>query len=357
MAGSAYAADWNFYGSARVSTFWKDVDVDGGDDPDTQFEEGLQGNARIGANVKVSDELTGRFEYGSGGNGETANVRHLYGEWDFGAGKLLVGKTYTPLNLLGSNQVYLDDGALEGYGGDLYAGRLAQIKLTFGDFQIAFVEGDNVFVNYVADNPATPVDEEAFNETDGDQDIMPAIHLSYALTVDNFVFTMAGGFHQFDIDNGTVDDDVTSWALGLDVAATFGAFYVTAQVNGGTNMGNLTLIDVTGEISKAAAGAGYAAVVGNEVVDNDAMGGRICVGYTFNEMFGVEVGYGYQQTEYDVNDSDEIESQSYYIQFPITLAPGVQVIPEVGVVDYSMDDFGEEQEEITYFGAKWQINF
>ena len=27
MAGSAYAADWNFYGSARVSTFWYDVDV------------------------------------------------------------------------------------------------------------------------------------------------------------------------------------------------------------------------------------------------------------------------------------------------------------------------------------------
>ncbi|MGD9825120.1 MAG: hypothetical protein AB7U36_12155, partial [Desulfobacter sp.] len=75
MMGSAYAAEWNFYGSARLATFWDDTDIISGDDGNTQYSEYLQVNSRIGANVKVSDELTGRFEYGaSGGN---ANIRLL----------------------------------------------------------------------------------------------------------------------------------------------------------------------------------------------------------------------------------------------------------------------------------------
>lgn len=346
MAGSAYAAEWNFYGSARVSTFWSDTDADGVkldelDDylEDVQFTEELQSNARIGANVKVSDELTGRFEYGAAGG--RANVRLLYGEWDFGAGKLLVGKDYVPMYLTGSNQVVGNDAALSGWG-EIDGSRQAQIKMTFGDFQIAFVENNT---NYGA----------GFNNTtDAFVDVViPMIQLQYALTFDNFVITMAGGYQTFDVDNGIADDDVTSWGLGLDVAATFGALSVTAQVNGGTNVGNIYNINVSDLVS----GSGYAAVVGNEVIDNDAMGGRIAVAYTINEMLGVEVGYGYQQTEFDVSGSEKDKVQSYYVQLPITLAPGVHIVPEVGVVDYKDNMFGDDESETTYFGAKWQINF
>ena len=351
MAGSAYAADWNFYGSARVSTFWSDTDVDGVDEisdiddylEDVQYNQQLQTNARIGATVKVSDELTGRFEYGaSGGN---ANVRLLYGEWDFGAGKLLVGKDYVPMYLTGSNQVVDNDAALSGWG-EIDGSRQAQIKLTFGGFQIAFVENNTNY--YGTDDELDAIDSNV-------DVVMPMIQAQYALTYDNWVFTLAGGYQTFDVDDGDIDDDVTSWGLGLDVAATFGAFNVTVQVNGGTNVGNIYNIDV----SSLAFGAGYAGIDDGKIIDNDAMGGRIAIGYTFNEMFGVEIGYGYQQTEFDMSGSEEDEVQSYYIQFPITLAPGVHVVPEVGVVDY-MDNFlgnDDGEGETTYFGAKWQINF
>jgi len=50
-----------------------------------------------------------------------------------------------------------------------------------------------------------------------------------------------------------------------------------------------------------------------------------------------------------VNDSDEV--QSYYLNMPITLAEGVSIVPEIGVVDYNESG----QDEITYGGAKWQI--
>jgi hypothetical protein len=252
--------------------------------------------------------------------------------------------------LTGSNQVVGNDAALSGWG-EVDGSRRAQIKLTFGDFQVAFVE-NNTSYNYapaVTSNLSEITEgEDAFVDV-----VIPMIQLQYALTFDNVVITMAGGFQNFDVDDGTVDDCVTSWGLGLDVAATFGAFSVTGQVNGGTNVGNLYNINV----STFDVGSGYAGVVGNEVIDNDAMGGRIAAGYTFNEMLGVEVGYGYQLTEFDVSNSEKDEVQSYYIQLPITLAPGVHIVPEVGVVDYMDDANGEDESETTYFGAKWQINF
>ena len=62
----AMAVDWNFYGSARMATFW--VDDDPGDpapgetNPDLETSDlqwDLQGNARIGATVKTSDQIGG----------------------------------------------------------------------------------------------------------------------------------------------------------------------------------------------------------------------------------------------------------------------------------------------------------
>ncbi|NWH04574.1 hypothetical protein [Desulfobacter latus] len=347
MAGSAYAADWNFYGNARINTFWTDTDRENAPDPDTQFNEYLISISRIGAHVKVSDELTGRFEYGAGGG--NANIRLLYGEWDFGAGKLLIGQDWEPLNLTGSSQVYMQESALEGFGGEMAAVRAPQIKLTFGGLQVAFVQNEDTNVNDI-NGVGTTTDF-----------VIPKLEVKYAYTVDNWKFTMAGGYQTFDVNIGAVDEDVTSWGLGLDVAATFGAFSFSAQVNGGSNVGNIWLIDVDDGVNNTI-GNGYALVWNNNVIDNDAIGGRLVVAYTFNEMLGVEVGYGYQETEYDASiingvNIEKDDSQSYYIQFPITLAPGVFVVPELGVVDFKDRWDGLDEDKLTYFGAKWQINF
>ena len=92
---------------------------------------GLQGNSRIGAAVKVSDALSGRFEYGaSNGN---ANIRHLYGVWNFGAGSLLVGQHDGPLRHPGSDQVYAGDAGLGGWG-EMSSPRKAQLKLMIDTF-------------------------------------------------------------------------------------------------------------------------------------------------------------------------------------------------------------------------------
>ena len=70
-----------------------------------------------------------------------------------------------------------------------------------------------------------------------------------------------------------------------------------------------------------------------------------------NEYFTVEAGFGYVETEYDDESSEDVIA--YYLQTPVTISPGVVVVPEIGVIDYQENN----QDEITYFGAKWQINF
>jgi hypothetical protein len=142
LAAPVMAAEWNMYGSARMATFWVDYDAEdvsteglsadeiaevadalgvsvatinalGRDDEGLQHA--LQGNSRIGANVKVSDQIGGRFEFGV--NEASVTSRQLYGTYNFGSGKLLVGQTYTPVSsFFYSNSVFGDDGDLLGVG-------------------------------------------------------------------------------------------------------------------------------------------------------------------------------------------------------------------------------------------------
>jgi hypothetical protein len=315
ITSSAYAADWNFYGSARIQTFITDTEVNGTDISEDIFDETMQGNSRIGAKVKVSDELTGRFEYGTG-----VNVRVLYGEWNFGAGSFLVGQTYTPLNLFYSNQVYGGDTDLLAYGG-VYSGRNAMLRLKFGDFQIAAVD------------PATT----------GASDVtVPAIEAKYSLSLGVLKLAIAGGYQTYEVAVGDVD----TWVVALGGSANFGAAYVNAQVYTGQNAGSMMWID-TGD------GTGGTAVVGaTEVIDNDNLGWLLVAGYKVNDMFSLEAGYGWAEAELDgAADSDEVSS--YYIQATVGLAPGVFFVPEIGVIDF--DEDGQTQN--TYYGVKWQINF
>jgi len=107
FAAPAMAADWSFYGSARVSTFYVDRDYgDGvsasGQDDDQATQWFFQSNSRLGAKVKA-DKVTGRIELalGKGGDGgDTAvTTRLAYGIWKFSDNAFLkVGKDNSPLS-------------------------------------------------------------------------------------------------------------------------------------------------------------------------------------------------------------------------------------------------------------------
>ena len=335
MTGSAYAAKWDFYGSARLGAFWSDTDEISGADNDVQYSEYLQSNARVGAKVIVSDELTGRFEYGaSGGN---ANIRLLYGQWDFGPGKLTVGQDYAPMSWLWSNQVFASDNDLLAQGA-VYSHRAPQLRLDFGGFKIAFL------------NPDTTVNNNGVGCTADKQVILPAIEIGYTLDLDMLVLDFGAGYSTFEATVGAEEEDVNTYVLALGAQYNMAGFFMKGDVYYGENAGNLLWISVNGD---RLVNDGFAEIVGGELRDNECIGFMLVAGYKINDIFTVEAGYGYTQTELDFDGSEDDESATYYINTTINLAPGVFVVPEIGFFDGKEDG----DTETFYYGMKWQINF
>lgn len=334
MATSAYAADWNFYGSARVEHWWTETDTINTGTTVDQLTTGLVGNGRIGAKVKVSDELAGRFEYS-----DSVGLRLLYGTWNFGAGSLTVGQDYGPVYIGYSSQVALGDANMLATGA-AYSSRVAQIKLTFGGFEIAAV------------SPSTGTDGAAVTSTEVS---MPAIEAAYTMDINNVSIKLAGGYQTYEATSGGRVYDIGSYVVAAGAKATMGPFWVAGNLMAGENIGNLISCDTdnTNVYNKGTTtNNGYATINATSVSDNEAFGYQLVVGYMLNEMFSFEAGYGAITTELDNTNVDD-DASTYYVQAKVTLAPGVYVIPEVGVFD------GEETNdfETTYYGVRWQINF
>jgi len=321
----AVSADWSFYGSSRLSTFFdsdsEELTGTGFDDDDLTWA--LQGNSRLGATVKAG-AIGGGFEYGSG-----PNLRKLYGTWNFGAGELLVGQTYTPFNYFISNQVYGGDTDMLPYGG-IYDGRRPMIQLKSAGFKIALVEPNTGGVT-------------GFAAADTDTSI-PKIEASYGFNAGPLKLSLMAMWNSFDVvDAANNEEGVDSYALALGFQIPFGAAYVNGDVWMGQNVGNTTLWT---------SGVTTAAWDGTNIVDNDAMGYLLVVGFKASDALSFELGYGQMSNELDQAGSVEDETAAYYAQAVINIAKGFFVVPEIGKVDYK-----ENQGDTTYFGAKWQINF
>lgn len=323
---NAMAADWNFYGSARIEAFWSDVEDSTGDS-ETNYSETLQTDSRIGAKVKVSDELAGRFEYGT--DDGVANIRHLYGEWNFGSGKLLVGQTDSLLKFSISHQVYNNNSGLKKYG-KVDAGRRPMIRLTFGDFQIAAI--------------SPHVDDLGATET---QVIMPKLEAKYKLSMDSFSIEATAGYQTYEVTSGTNDFDVDSYVLALGAKFNFGPAYISGDGWFGQNVGPYGL---------ACAPDDDPVISGGDLKDNDAYGLVGVVGFKMNDMVALEAGIGYVSTELDDAD-DEDEAMAYYVQATFTLAGGVIIVPEIGYLDAMDDMSGNDEGDELYYGMKFQINF
>lgn len=325
----ATGADWSFYGSARIATFQRNVDNYGTADTE-DFDLDLQGNSRIGANVNVSDELTGMFEFGV--SNSTVNTRHIYGEWDFGAGKFLVGQTDAPLSWGYSNQVFDSDSNLNNQG-VIDSGRKPMLRLTFGDFQIAAVKVDT-------NDLGTGYTSEAS---------LPAFEAFYSISMDSLTFDFGAGYNSYDLINAGVHYNIDSYVFSAGAKFQTGRVFMNGTFFVGENAGNLIAISVDGDNS---GDDGFAAISGGQVRDNDCMGYAVILGFVYNDMLTFETGYGYAETDLDGAASEDAE-EAYYINATVTMAPGVFFVPEIGRFD------GKEtgDKETTYFGAKWQINF
>jgi len=334
----ALAAEWNFYGSARIAFFWESsseeyntyttgvTDKDGNYESDTDLDMHLQGNSRIGANVKASDVVSGRFEYGTG-----VNTRLLYGTWNFGPGSFTVGQAYSPVDTFPSNSVWDDDNDLVASGA-AYTGRKAQLKLKIGGFQAALVQNKQSGVS-------------------SDTDVMlPSLEVAYDMAFGIAKLGVFGLYQTYDTGEvGTADSlSITSTLLGLRFEVTPGAFYIKGDVFTATNAGNsnLVLLDTL-----------YASYDTTNEEDASTLGFALVLGANFSDMIGIEAGVGY--TKNTLDDASAAQT-TYYVQVPITLAPGVTITPEYATYVFGDADDGNTETErgaLSAFGAKFQINF
>jgi len=356
----AMAVDWNFYGSARMATFYTSEDQKDVGPKSTDFFWDLQSNSRFGANVKA-DHIKGQVELATtGGEGAgdgddgPVNTRRIYGVWNFGAGELKVGKDYSPVSVFVSGQVFDTDGGLIGYGAP-YAGRPGQIALKFGGFDVALI------------NPKINVDLEGTSTGTGGQTadgeakrLIPKIEASWGMAFDAFSFKLLGGYQYYSLKNvdsftnpgDTNDISVTSYIVGGSGTFNFGPAYVGAQIMYGQNFGNARW---SGGLFNDAGWDGD-----DKTNDVTTMGGILVAGMKVSDMLSFEGGFGYIQD--DPKDADngfdeKTKTWAAYVQSVIALAPGVFLVPEVGYYEFGNNPQDLDEGKLMYVGAKWQIDF
>jgi len=395
-------ADWSFYGSVRMWTAWESVDDDtpnqlsnsgffpvaatsaksinysvDGNQGDDEFAYLLQSNSRIGARVKWGN-IGGAFEYG---HSTTANLRLLYGTWNFGAGTLLVGQDYGPYFYLVSGLCGPGGGECNGIGfGSIYSSRKPQLKLIFGGLQFAIAKPTQIasFSPSAALTTAlgggAPLNANSIifqnNQTTagtGFADVdftFPTLEASYTFNLGPAQLFFGGIYNKYtevyNIAGVETENDVDGWALGAGTKMSFGPFYVNATAQYGRNVNN----SASGPVTMFPTVQFYApnaipalGIAAGDSEDADYMAAQLILGFKLTDSMVFEGGVVWQNGEYD-----DVEQTTwvYYIGFGWSPTKNVFIVPEIGIIDYkkletSSGDVGFG--DLTWFGIKWQINF
>lgn len=378
FAVPAMAVDWNFYGNARMTTFYESRDFGDGlnaaetDDSDAETLWDLQGNSRVGATIKA-ENISARFEFGV----TEANVssRRIYGTWNFGSGTMKVGKDYSPTSQFISGQVFDGDLGLLGIGTS-YSSRNGQIAFTFGGFEVALVTDNASLINGLAEartvgvttSGAAGVVVGVIDDVNGDVDaVLPKLELGWGMSFDAWNFNLMGGAQYYSIEdvqskitaNGTDDLDVTSYVIGGDIGFNFGPGYIKAALSYGSNIGNAGWSIPGGVNGRDGTYQGGLAVWDDDDDTNDTttFQGALVGGMKVSDMLSFEGGFGYRSDVTDGGSERDTKPWGAYVQSVIALAPGVFIIPEVGYYDFENNNAGDEAGSLFYLGGKWQINF
>ncbi len=355
----AMAADKevSFYGNVRMDTFWVDRDKNtanalripftpgpakGGiyDETDV-FWDLCTGCSRFGARFKAGD-VSANVEIRPN---SASYFRQWWGSWNFGAGSLLVGQTWSPCFQGISNSVFDGgDGAAYGEaGGSL---RIPMVQLSFpfevGTLKIAFTRpGSGTALG---------------NDT---ENMLPKIEANFNAKVGPVGFTVFGGYNWLDARDFTTDESksVNGYLAGAVVNVPIGPAFFKASYQFAQNPNEYGLF---------LAGAqpfGATLDSNDNVQDVDLQGYFLVLGMKFTDMLAAEVGYGWTKTERDNNDTgltDEDDKAFYYIQMPITLAKGVTVTPEIGKFDekeHVLNGVTTDDGDAIYYGAYWRVDF
>jgi hypothetical protein len=271
--------------------------------------------------------------------------------WKFSDnGALKVGKDYSPVRNVISNQVFKDDDMMQGSGA--FDGRRpGGLTLFLGGLELALL------TNALKNGPAGPTDiTPAGSDPDWN---LPKIEARWSLKTDSFKLIPFGGFQYFKVSEGTStlqdDLDIYSYVLGLNVQANFGAFYLAAEGTYGQNWNNANWKN--GLYSAASSSSASLNSSGDDVKDATSYMLGLVLGFKATDRIQFEAGFGYRNDDSGIPGSQDDDFWQGYVQAAVTMAPGVYIVPEVGYQDFMDNAAGNDEGYQWYAGAKWQIDF
>lgn len=334
----------SFYGNVRMNTFWVSQDKlrTGHFDDDDLMWSFDTGNSRFGTNFKAGD-ITANVEIRPS---NTSYFRQWWGAWDFGSGKFLLGQTWSPVftSIFGC---CFDGGPAGGYGGQNGSLRAPQVALWFpvgtGTLKIAALEPNSGSTNDIVAGSA-------------DTDVsLPKLEVSFDQKMGAFYFKLAGGYNSYAEVNTATDKeyDIDSWIVLAQPTYSFGPFTLKGLIwmaRNNKQYAQVSSINPYNALYDAAS---------DSIKDVDSMGYAATAGFKVSDTMSFEIGYSYTEDERDF-DLKEADRDYIYIAMPLTLAKGVTVTPEIGVLDdgeQKTAGVATEQGDRTYFGAYWMISF
>jgi hypothetical protein len=354
-------AEFDFYGSARMGTFYRDVDgaaagslsgpnrsnLASGDDLIWR----MCNSSHFGAKVK-NGPIGGHVEFGLFGDqrGNKVYTRLMYGTWKFNGGTLLMGQTYSPYNFA-SNQVAAqfqsDDGGFVGFG-RLYDARKPQIKLSFDNgFYITAIQNETITNNYgynileaMSVKPTTIKTERT----------LPKLAVGYEGKTENLTYGVGAAYNTFDleIDASDVDESIDSYLFYLHGTANLNVIHFKFNLHYGQNLTNFGI--------KEREWSGALLTDNGAIEDTESYGGFLQGTFDVGEKSKVNLGIGYNSSDNDLYD-DPDEQIAYFINMSILIVDGFTVTPEVSYFDLMDDAQGNDQGDTLCAGVKWQMNF
>jgi len=264
---------------------------------------------------------------------------------------LRIGQDYTPTDFEPFNQVFFADNALDGFGG-VSIGRSEQIKLMAGGFEVALVRNiNNDYTNYDVTTPK--------------------IEASYGFKFAEFEGKIFGGYQTYKAEKeGTTSTD--NWVIVDNNTNSNGYSIVNDPIKSSYGDTDAYIIGFGGTYAIKPATVNFVLWYGQNTGDygltsngtydiaadenSKDFGGAIELGFEASDMLSFNIGYGYQQADRDDYNKKDAQ-QSYYANAMITVGKGYYIVPEVGVLDYMKDSNDNKEGKLTYFGAKWQMNF
>jgi hypothetical protein len=351
-------AEFNLYGSARMSTFYIDASaptgMNGPDGKDSyqNLHYTLQTNSRLGAKFATGD-VTGQIELGLEGNenGNTVYTRLIYGVWKFDGGNLLVGQTYTPYTFF-SEQVIGDDNDFIGFGAT-YDSRQPMIKVSLDNgLYLALIQPKSTAV--VADSTVKSFMPKVAVGFDGKAGIVKGgLGFAYNAFTDKISADNNGGVG--------FSETISSYLAYLHGAVDLNPFDVSLAAHYGQNLNNMG-------IGGRSLSTAVFDTTTNKLEDADSYGGWLQLGYKLAENTKLDAGVGYvhdhNKAYEDLGGSKDSAKVSYFVNAQIKIAKGFMIVPEFDYFQFykgyranSNALYVSSIPETKSAGAKWQMDF